>query len=113
MGLYYAFTPKLREKTMNRKYLILTIILFIPMISYGIYNNTANAYTVAVCGYQEDSLCDILRLILQEETKQTALLDHMDCMLYINNVANDKADFYWYDGKHCGQPLNVTGVWTP
>jgi len=45
----------------------------------------------------------IQQQILEEEKKQTALLDHLDCYLW-----------YWDVGYiSCGKPLNVTGVWHP
>jgi len=46
----------------------------------------------------------IQQQILDEEIKQTKLLDHMDCVIsggIHNNI------------RHCGYPLNVTGVWNP
>jgi len=54
----------------------------------------------------------VLEHILEEEKKQTALLDHIDCVLteqirYAEQytvVALDNCGYY---------PLNVTGVWHP
>lgn len=51
----------------------------------------------------------VLEHILEEEKKQTALLDHIDCMIYTNkDVSNDLRH-----RQACGTPLNLTGVWNP
>jgi len=49
--------------------------------------------------------------ILEEEKKQTALLDHIDCMKF-----DYQANLGWNDkvsARSCGYPLNITGVWNP
>jgi len=49
--------------------------------------------------------------ILKEHKKQTALLDHIDCMEY-----EDRGGLGWSHANgwgNCGQPLNVTGAWRP
>jgi len=58
------------------------------------------------------SIMGYLNAVLEEEKKQTALLDHMDCVLNENIRYNPP---YLIVGlSNCGSyPLNVTGVWTP
>jgi len=53
----------------------------------------------------------MLQHILEEEKKQTALLDHIDCMQYENTYGGMYSHSTGWG--NCGQPLNVTGVWHP
>lgn len=98
---------------MNKKYLVLIIILFIPMISFGTYN-IANAHTPDVPHLQGLGLGEITHVlghILEEEQKQTALLDQIDC--YTHHPIGAFGFQYSTQARICGEPLNVTGVWTP
>jgi hypothetical protein len=54
---------------------------------------------------QNEKLIEQNKQIIIEEQKQTVLLDHIDCY----------TEFYFTMQKHeqCGDPLNITGVWTP
>ncbi len=49
--------------------------------------------------------------ILEENKKQTALLDHIDCMQYENIYGGQFSHKRGWG--NCGQPLNYTGVWNP
>ena len=59
------------------------------------------------------SLCveTILMDMLEEEQKQTALLDHIDCMQYENIYGGQFSHKRGWG--NCGEPLNLTGVWNP
>jgi len=68
-------------------------------------------YNVTTQKEDDHKILHITELILEEEKKQTKLLDHIDCMIYT------KKDVSGYTGlRHrmaCGTPLNLTGVWNP
>jgi len=67
------------------------------------------------CGNQWCLIWDIqhyLKHILEEEKKQTALLDHIDCIM--NENMRYAREFLPVGLANCGgYPLNVTGVWNP
>lgn len=86
-------------------YIVVSIIavVFGITVALGVtLSMTPQANAQVSCGVY---FCELLEQILQEEQKQTALLDHIDCR---NNY------YYLRDVRYyCGDPLNVTGVWTP
>ena len=53
--------------------------------------------------------CELLEQILQEEQKQTALLDHIDCVTFYQSGLSSR----YTAEKHCGLPLDYTGVYKP
>ena len=55
------------------------------------------------------SIMGYLDAVLEEEKKQTALLDHIDCI----ETEQHRHTQEYMAIIRCGSPLNVTGVWTP
>jgi len=109
---------------MNSEIYIASIICFISGLTLGIavgislpqaeahftdqvtyITNWGTEYVV------EEGVTDshILRHILEEEQKQTALLDHMDCTLFYQSGVSSR----YTAEKHCGLPLDYTGVYKP
>jgi len=55
-----------------------------------------------------------LNEILKEEQKQTALLDQSNCFAYYEYTGGYSRTYNSKAHKEfCGEPLNLTGVWTP
>ena len=86
----------------NKTVLLIWISAVVIGAMIGISIPRAEATHQDKCPFALCAIFDILEHTLEEEQKQTALLDHMDCMQYHN--------FY---GSHCGKPLNYTGVVNP
>jgi len=56
----------------------------------------------------------VLEHILEEEKKQTALLDQMNCYTYYEYTGGYSRTYNSKAHKEfCGEPLNLTGVWNP
>ncbi len=54
----------------------------------------------------------VLNSILREEIKQTALLDHIDCLQTTKYFKQFSYNLFKHFPSSCGQePLNLTGVW--
>jgi len=52
--------------------------------------------------------------ILEEEKKQTALLDQMNCYAFYEYVGGYTAHYKTQAHEiFCGEPINLTGVWNP
>ena len=96
----------------------LVILAFVLNDAYGHMEFTrtyegefGGLYNVTTQKEDDHKILHIIELILEEEKKQTKLLDHIDCMIYTKSEASG------YTGlRHrqaCGTPLNLTGVWNP
>jgi len=83
----------------------LGVLLGISMILI-IQASTPKADAQVSCGVY---FCELLEQILQEEKKQTALLDHMDCVTFYQSGLSSR----YTAEKHCGLPLDYTGVYKP
>ncbi len=86
----------------------LVILAFVLNDAYGhIPTETSQSYT-----RQFLPIVHMLQHILEEEKKQTALLDHIDCIINENHRYSPVYSPIAL-GNCGGYPLNVTGVWHP
>jgi len=56
--------------------------------------------------------CELLEQILQEEQKQTRLLDQIDCYNSYQTIGGYSFRVIQMH-EHCGEPLNLSGNWKP
>jgi len=102
----------------------LVILAFVLNDAYGNTEYTTTyrgefggLYNVTTQKEDDHKVLHIIEQILEEEQKQTALLDHMDCMIFWkHNALGGITDLDYY--QYCGLPLNYTGVmdmdrWSP
>ena len=99
---------------MNKETLALILVMGIAgvVILLFVAGQQVYGYHVGtIISTDEDMAWLILMHVLEEEKKQTALLDHIDCMQYENVYSGQFSHKRGWG--NCGQPLNYTGVWNP
>ena len=96
----------------------LVILAFVLNNAYGHMEFTrtyqgefGGLYNVTTQKEDDHKVLHIIEQILEEEKKQTALLDHIDCMIYTKKTASGYTDLR--HRQACGTPLDLTGVWNP
>lgn len=84
------------------------LIIWISMVMIGF----TIGMTFPKAEASQGSMVELLMQILEEEQKQTALLDQISCYGFHNTIMGG----VWSNRQItdiCGKPLNYTGVWTP